>query len=94
MRRHKSAATTVAVAITAVGLVVGPQGQTALDLSGKWSPAGTVGAREGASSVLLPGGEVLVFGGRDGEGHPVTTAALYVGGSWSGRRRTRCSSHP
>jgi hypothetical protein len=51
--------------------------------AGTWQPAGSLSViREGASSVLLPDGRVLVLGGRNEEG-PVASAEIYAEGVWS-----------
>jgi hypothetical protein len=72
-----------AVAIVAAVLVLaGVQGHVPRD-AGTWSPAAPMsGVREGAASVLLADGRVMVLGGRDASG-ALETAEIYADGAWS-----------
>jgi hypothetical protein len=72
----------VATVVTALALLTGLNGQEPRD-AGTWSAAGSLsGAREGAGSVLLADGRVLVFGGHDATG-AVMAPEIYAGGAWT-----------
>jgi hypothetical protein len=72
----------VATVVTALALLTGLNGQEPRD-DGTWSAAGSLsGAREGAGSVLLADGRVLVFGGHDATG-AVLAPEIYAGGAWT-----------
>ena len=54
--------------------------------TGKWTETGPMNvARDGHMAALLPSGKVLVAGGSDAAGHPLTSAELYdpATGKWA-----------
>ena len=83
MRLRTTLATATAVTITSLALMTGLKGDTPVDPSGKWSPAGSMTAgRERASAALLSDGSVLVMGGRTADG-AVSGGERFAGGVWS-----------